>query len=51
MNSFSIFDSVSLETVQKIGSLVDIMNTGSGAERNTINFHFNDGDKDLLMFE
>ena len=42
---------MSLETVQKIGSLVDYMNTGSGAERNTRNFHFNDGDKELLMFE
>ena len=42
---------MSLETVQKIGSLVDYMNTGSGAERNTRHFHFNDGDKELLIFE
>ena len=51
VTSFSIRDFMSLETVQKIGSLVDIMKAGSGAEINASNIQINDEDEDLLMSE
>ena len=42
---------MSLETVQKIGSLVDITKAGSGTESNASNIQINDEDEDLLMLE